>query len=130
MSYASADLEEVSDWVELIKSLLEELEPQLPVFFSPTSIRYGDDFQDVIKSQINRCHVLFAWVSERFLRSGWTNYEVGYAQCAGVRVIPIKSLSDRKWNNAPSFIRCLHYLPAEEARDLVRHGDKLREALG
>jgi putative ribosome biogenesis GTPase RsgA len=91
LSYAQQDRE----IVERIKSYLREhgvvTTPDVEIFDPQRAIQAGDNFREVIKSEITAASKVVIITSPNSAQSQWVNYEAGMASALGKPIIVIGS---------------------------------------
>jgi hypothetical protein len=61
----------------------------IKVFIDVKDIETGDDFDEVIRNELNQAHEMLAVISPAALKSHWVMMEFGAARALGKRLIPI-----------------------------------------
>ncbi|MCL2396966.1 MAG: toll/interleukin-1 receptor domain-containing protein [Defluviitaleaceae bacterium] len=76
-----------------IKNKIDEITgSSLDIFLSSDegeSINAGVRWRTAIESALSNTKILFAFVTQNSVNSIWVNYEIGYANALGVRIVPV-----------------------------------------
>ncbi len=99
------------------------------VFLDTQVIRLGDRWLDVLRREATSASVIACWVTDGFLASAYTSYEVGLAEARGARVVPL--IAERGASaNAPDWLTVHQGLPVADPPDYAAIAAELAALVG
>ena len=97
--FISWSKEKSKDCAIATKKLLENLNPKVHAFLSETDIMAGENVQEAIIEEINKCDILILCFTEDNKKSPWLLFEAGYAKGKQKIVVPLLFDEDMQWHS-------------------------------
>lgn len=105
LSHATAD----NAAMETLHTALLAAKPTLDVFLDYKSLLPGQQWLDTLRQNLSQTSLLVAWMTPSFLKSPFCNYEIGLAESAGARVIPV-AVPPLDQAEMPAYLSSLQHL--------------------